>query len=92
MFESEWLLVQVASPKYLLAMKLRASRDERDLDDAVLLFNKVGFTTAQECIDLLTATYTTGQLLPRHRYMCEEVAVRAQSRRDAPNSGAVKNT
>lgn len=35
-FESESLLVQVPSPGYLLAMKLHASRDERDLDDAVI--------------------------------------------------------
>ena len=41
-FESASLLVQVASPEYLLAMKLHASRDERDLDDAALLFNRLG--------------------------------------------------
>lgn len=83
-FESASLLVQVASPEYLLAMKLHASRDERDLDDAALLFNRLGYTTAQECIDLLAATYPTGQLLPRHRYIAEDVVIRAEARRDAP--------
>ncbi|MFT3796870.1 DUF6036 family nucleotidyltransferase [Microbacterium sp.] len=78
-FESESLLVQVPSPGYLLAMKLHASRDERDLDDAVILFNRLGYTTAQECIELLTATYPAGQLLPRHRYLAEEVASRARA-------------
>lgn len=90
MFESESLLVQVPSPGYLLAMKLHASRDERDLDDAALLFNRLGYTTAQECIDLLTATYPTGQLLPRHRYIAEEVATRAHARRDAPATDPAK--
>lgn len=41
-FESESLLVQVPSPEYLLAMKLHASRDDRDLADAVTLYNHVG--------------------------------------------------
>lgn len=80
-FESESLLVQVASPEYLLAMKLHASRDDRDLDDAALLFNRLGYTTPQECIDLLTATYAAGQLLPRHRYIADEIAARARARR-----------
>lgn len=76
-FESESLLVQVASPEYLLAMKLHASRDERDLDDAATLFNRLGYTTAQEAVDLLSHTYPPAQLLPRHYYIAEDVARRA---------------
>ena len=79
-FESESLLVQVPSPGYLLAMKLHASRDERDLDDAAVLFNQLGYTTSQECLDLLDATYPARQLLPRHRYLADEVATRARAR------------
>lgn len=81
-FESASLLVQVPSPSYLLAMKLHASRDERDLNDAAVLFNRLGYTSAQDCIDLLTATYPTGQLLPRHRYIAEDIAARAHARTD----------
>lgn len=66
-FESESLLVQVPSPEYLLAMKLHAARDERDLDDAVTLFNTLGYTSAQECIDLLA---TTCSPRPTHRDSC----------------------
>lgn len=83
-FESESLLVQVPSPSYLLTMKLHASRDDRDIDDAVVLFNRLGYTTSQECIELLSAAYQAGQLLPRHRYLAREVATRAEARRDAP--------
>lgn len=43
-FESASLLVQAPSPEYLLAMKLLASRDDRDLDDAALLCTRIGFT------------------------------------------------
>lgn len=89
-FESESLLVQVPSAAYLLAMKLHASRDERDLDDAARLFDRLGYATAQECIDLLGNTYPVGQLLPRHRYIAEDVASRARLLRprqaDPPSS------
>ncbi len=85
-FESESLLVQVASPEYLLAMKLHASRDDRDLDDAALLFDRLGYSSAQECIDLLSVTYSAGQLLPRHRYIADEIAARAQARRNTSAS------
>jgi len=80
-FESEALLVQVASPEYLLAMKLHASRDERDLDDAATLFLRLGYTTAEQGIELLISTYAAGRLLPRHRYIVEDVAQRAAERR-----------
>src|SRR5699024_12575837 len=54
------------------------------------LSDRLGYTTARECVDLLTATYRTGQLLPRHRYIAEEVATRAHAQRDAPTSGPAK--
>lgn len=79
-FESESLLVQVASPEYLLAMKLHASRDERDLNDAATLFGVLGYTTLEQGIDLLTSTYPTDRLLPRHRYVVQDVAERAAAR------------
>lgn len=95
-FESEALLVQVASPEYLLAMKLHASRDERDLDDAATLFLRLGYTTAEHGIELLTSTYPVGQLLPRHRYIVEDVAQRAAGRRvalnDTPQRGAERRS
>ncbi|MBX7068734.1 MAG: hypothetical protein K1X38_05050 [Microthrixaceae bacterium] len=81
-FESESLLVQVASPEYLLAMKLHASRDERDLDDAATLFLHLGYSTAEECIDLLARSYSSRQLMPRLRYVAEDVAARAAERRE----------
>lgn len=80
-FESESLLVQVPSPEYLLAMKLFASRDARDLDDAALLFNQIGYTSEQECIELLTDAYPVSQLLPLHRYITSDVVSRAAKSR-----------
>ncbi len=82
-FESESLLVQIASPEYLLAMKLHASRDERDLNDAATLFTVLDYTTAAQGLELLTSTYPTDRLLPRHRYIVEDVAERAAALRAA---------
>lgn len=87
-FESESLLVQVPSPEYLLAMKLHASRDERDLDDAATLFNQLGYTTAQDGVDLLASTYPATQLLPRHRYIAQDVAQRAAARHAGQGPGS----
>jgi len=84
-FESESQLVQVASPEYLLAMKLHASRDERDLEDAATLFGLLGYTTAKQGIELLTSTYSTGRLLPRHHYIVQDVTERAAALRAAEN-------
>ncbi|MFC4241832.1 DUF6036 family nucleotidyltransferase [Gryllotalpicola reticulitermitis] len=83
-FESESLLVQVASPEYLLAMKLHASRDERDLDDAATLFQRAGYTTAEEGVELLMRIYPPGLLLPRHRYIVQDVAERAAAQERGP--------
>ena len=80
-FASESLLVQIPSPEYLLAMKLHASRDEVDLDDAATLFNVLGYTTEDQALDLLVRTYQVSRLLPRHRYVVQEVAERAAARR-----------
>ena len=42
------LTVNVASPKWLFAMKARAARDERDLDDLWVLCQVVGLRTTNE--------------------------------------------
>lgn len=79
-FESDSLLVQVPSPEYLLAMKLHASRGNRDLNDAATLYNHLGYTP-QQATDLLARTYPASMLLPKHIYVISEVAQRAQALR-----------
>lgn len=84
-FESEYLLVQVPSAQYLLAMKLHAARDERDLNDAATLFNRAGYETAQQNLELLQRTYPASQLQAKHRYVAEDVAARAATLRGTTN-------
>jgi hypothetical protein len=50
------LRVDVASPRYPLAMKLLAARDE-DVDDILFLYRLCGFHTVEEGLDLVQAAY-----------------------------------
>jgi hypothetical protein len=45
-YSSDSLIVDVASPRYLPAMKLFAARAEIDADDIVLLYRQLGFTSS----------------------------------------------
>lgn len=57
------LEVMAASPEYLLAMKLLASRVEHDTEDIRTLYGILGYTTADEGLDLLERSWP-GQTLP----------------------------
>ena len=52
-YSTDSLIVDVASPRYLLAMKLFAARAEIDADDITLLYRQLGFTTVDEGLDLV---------------------------------------
>jgi hypothetical protein len=62
-----------SSPRYLLAMKLLASRLERDQDDIRFLYDLCGFTTAAEGLDLLQSAYPTHVIAPRTQFLLEEM-------------------
>ena len=72
-FEGDNLSVAAASPRYLLAMKLLASRLERDQDDIAFLYGLCGFTTAAEGLDLLESVYPTWVVAPRVQFLLEEM-------------------
>lgn len=55
--EGKHLSITAASPGYLLAMKLMASRVERDQDDIRGLYKLCGFTTDGQGLDLLVSYY-----------------------------------
>lgn len=91
-FESDSLLVQVASPEYLLAMKLYSGRAGRDFDDAVMLYGIVGYTSAEQGHELLAASYPSSLLLPRHHYIVEDVAARARQATDGEHAQPARAT
>jgi hypothetical protein len=72
-FRAENLEVDVASPEYLLVMKLLASRADQDVEDIQLLYSLLGFTTAKEGMDLIERYYPRQEILPRVQFLLEEL-------------------
>ncbi|MCX7925213.1 MAG: DUF6036 family nucleotidyltransferase [Fimbriimonadales bacterium] len=66
------LRVQVASPRYLLAMKLLASRRE-DESDIRLLLRRLQVRSVEEAEQILLSVYPAAQVLPKTRFMLEEI-------------------
>jgi hypothetical protein len=64
-YEGANLSVAAASPRYLLAMKLLASRVERDQDDIRALYEMCGYTTAEEGLQLVASTCPDHAIGPR---------------------------
>ncbi len=73
LFERPGLAVRVASPRYLLAMKLLAARVERDEDDIRRLFELCGLRTVSEGLGLVSATYPQAVIPPRVQFLLEEL-------------------
>lgn len=72
-FEGEYLTVRAASPEYLLATKLLASRVSRDEDDILFLYNLCDFKTVDEGLDLVERFYGKRPIEPKVRFMLEEL-------------------
>ena len=72
-YEGKNLSVAAASPQYLLAMKLMASRVERDQDDIRELYKLCGLTTAEQGLDLLVSFYPEQLILPRVQLLLQEM-------------------
>jgi len=72
-FEGDHLSVAAASPRYLLAMKLLASRLERDQDEIRILYDLCGFSTAEEGLDLIESTYPNHVIAPRVQFLLDEM-------------------
>ena len=72
-FEHEGLRVLVASPGYLLAMKVAAARVERDVDDIVALIELCDFTSVEEALNHVESVYPHAKLEPRSQFLLEEI-------------------
>jgi len=72
------LRLQTATPEYLLAMKVLASRaatlyDRGDRDDIALLLERLGIRSADAALAIVRRYYPETQLLPRSLYLLEEI-------------------
>lgn len=63
----------VASPRYLLAMKLLASRTDRDIDDIKILYKLCGLSTAEEGIEVLESYYPARIIPARVQFIVQEL-------------------
>ena len=72
-FEGEHLQVAAASPRYLLAMKMLASRVDRDADDIRLLYRLSGLSTVEDGLEVVERAYPAYAIPPRTRYLLEEM-------------------
>lgn len=54
--------VTIASPRHMIAMKARAARDARDLDDISLLCAREGITTVTEVLAIADDVWGPGML------------------------------
>lgn len=72
-FETEHLSVDIASPEYLLAMKLFASRAEYDAADIALLYRVLGLTTVEQGLDLVERAYPGRPIEAKVQFLLAEV-------------------
>ena len=73
-YESGSLRVDVASPRYQLAMKLMSARPGADVEDIRILYRLCGFTTVEEGLDVVTrAAYPQTRILPKTEYLLGEI-------------------
>ena len=68
------LEVYLPSLDYLLAMKIVAGRDQ-DIEDARALIQRLGFSQAQEVLDILEKYIPVQRLTPRVQYTVEDLFV-----------------
>jgi hypothetical protein len=72
-YDSGALTVDVASPRYLLAMKLFSSRVESDVEDIMFLYRQLGFTTVDEGLDLVESVYQGRAISPKVQFLLTEI-------------------
>jgi len=72
-FEGQFLSVAVASPRYLLAMKLLASRTDRDIDDIKTLYVLCGLSTAEQGVEILESYYPARVIPARSHFLLLEL-------------------
>ncbi len=69
--------VNVASPRHLLAMKMRAARGERDIDDIVVLARELSLQDVAEVLAVADEVWGDGMVRPDAAFLVGE-ALRAR--------------
>lgn len=72
-FDEPHLTVSAASPEYLLATKILASRVSRDEDDIRTLYELCGLSSVEQGLDLVERYYGSRPVEPKVAYFLEEL-------------------
>ncbi|HVF75653.1 MAG TPA: DUF6036 family nucleotidyltransferase [Acidimicrobiales bacterium] len=72
-YDGDFLSVSAASPEYLLATKLLASRVSRDEADIVLLYDVCGLTSVDEGLEVVERYYPGRPIEAKVRFFLEEL-------------------
>ena len=72
-FERPGCVVMVASPQYLLAMKVFAARVDRDAADILFLARECGLTTGDAVLDMAESYFAGRPVPPKVHLMVEEL-------------------
>lgn len=67
------IVVRVASPRYLFAMKAAAARADRDSKDLLALYRINGFQSVEVALDCVTEFCPPNRLSPRTMYFIEQL-------------------
>jgi hypothetical protein len=84
-YTSESLNVDVASARYLLAMKLFAARVENDADYIKFLYRQLGMTTVDEGLDLVESVYQNRPVEPKVQFLLGEIVEAIRDEGDSTN-------
>ncbi|MGK2957545.1 MAG: DUF6036 family nucleotidyltransferase [Acidimicrobiales bacterium] len=85
-YDNTCLTVSAASPEYLLATKLLASRVSRDEDDILTLYNLCGFATTDEGLALIERYYPGRPIEAKVGFFLQELLETAKDNSDDPAS------
>lgn len=77
-YDEPHLTVSAASPEYLLATKLLASRVSRDEDDILTLYGLCGLRTVEEGLDLVERYYGSRPVEAKTSFFLEALLSRGQ--------------
>jgi hypothetical protein len=72
-YDGDCLTVSAASPEYLLATKLLASRVSRDEDDILLLYRLCDLTTVDQGLELIERYYPGRPIEAKVRFFLQEL-------------------